>query len=160
MIFSLVATGIAMLVAESSGKETAIIFGNWIFLPVPGALVVLSAISAKKHGITGSHGKAWISFAVFSALWFTAEQVWMILELFYHQKPFPSIADFFYIAGYPAYFLFAILYLQPVKDGITKKMIIISSLVTVAILGPNLYMAFGNNSGEDQFAVAWGCFIQ
>lgn len=158
MIFSLVATGIAMLVAESIGKETAIIFGNWIFLPITGALVVLSIISAKKHGITGSHGKAWISFAVFSAMWFIAEQVWMILELFYHQKPFPSIADLFYIAGYPAYFLFAILYMQPVKDAITKKMIMVSSLVMVAVLVPNLYMAIDNNSGEDQLAVALGLF--
>ena len=158
LIFTLLATGIAMLVAESIGKETAIVFTNWIFLPIPGALVVLSLISVKKFGITGSHGKAWVSFAVFSAMWFIAEQVWMILELFYHQKPFPSIADFFYIAGYPAYFLFAILYLKPVKNAITRKMIIVSSLVMVGVLVPNLYMAFNNNSDEDQFAVTLGLF--
>lgn len=145
-----------MLVAESIGKETAIVFTNWIFLPISGALVVLSIISVKKFGITGSHGKAWISFTVFSAMWFIAEQVWMILELFYHQKPFPSIADFFYIAGYPAYFIFAMLYLQPIKNAITKKMIIMSSLVIMAILVPNLYMTFENNSDEDQFAIALG----
>ena len=158
MIFSLVATGLAMLVAESIGKETAVIFANWIFLPIPGVLVILSIIAAKRDGITGSHGKAWISFAVFSATWFIAEQIWMILELFYNQKPFPSIADFFYIAGYPAYFIFAILYLQPVKNAITKKMIIASLLVVAAVLVPNLYMAFENNSGEDQVAIALGAF--
>jgi hypothetical protein len=158
LLFSLVATGIAVLVAEFIGKETAIMFGNWIFLPISGALVVLSVISAKRNGITGSHGKAWISFAVFSAMWFAAEQIWMILELSYNQKPFPSIADFFYILGYPAYFIFAVLYLQPVKKAITKKMIIASSLVVVAVLVPNLYMAFENNSGEDQLAVSLGLF--
>src|SRR5690349_1244091 len=126
MIFSLVATGLAMLVAESISKETAVVFGNWIFLPIPGVLVVLSLIAAKREDVTGSHGKAWISFAVFSAMWFIAEQIWMILEIFYNQRPFPSIADFFYIAGYPAYFIFAILYLQPVKNAITKKMIVAS----------------------------------
>ena len=108
MLFALATTGIAILVAESLGKETAIVFTNWIFLPIPAALVALSLISVKRHGIKGSHGKAWLSFAIFSAMWFMAEQVWMILELFYNQKPFPSIADFFYIAGYPAYFIFAI----------------------------------------------------
>ncbi len=158
MILSLVATGLAMLVAESIGKETAVVFGNWIFLPIPGVLVVLSIIAAKREGIAGSHGKAWICFAVFSAMWFIAEQIWMILELFYNQRPFPSIADFFYIAGYPAYFIFAILYLQPVKNSITKKMIVASSLVVGAVLVPNLYMAFENNSGEDQFSVALGVF--
>lgn len=158
MLVSLLATGIAILITESIGKETATVFTNWIFLPIPGALVVLSILSVKRHGIKGSHGKAWISFAIFSAMWFIAEQVWMILELFYNQKPFPSIADFFYIAGYPAYFLFAILYLKPVKNAITKKMIIVSSLIAVAILVINLYMAFENNSGEDQLAIALGAF--
>ena len=156
LLFSLISTGIAILVAESISKETAIVFANWIFLPIPGVLVVLSIISVKKFGMIGSHGKAWISFAVFSALWFIAEQVWMILELFYHQKPFPSTADFFYIAGYPAYFIFAILYLKPVKKAITRKMIILSSLVAVAVLEPSLYMAIANNSGEDQFSVVLG----
>jgi hypothetical protein len=158
MLLSLIASGTAMLVADSISKETAIVFGNWIFLPIPGILVVLSIISAKRNGITGSHGKAWISFAVFSAMWFIAEQVWMILELFYDQKPFPSTADFFYVAGYPAYFIFAILYLKPIKEAVTRKMIIVSSLVVVGVLVPNLYMAFENNSGEDQVAVALGTF--
>lgn len=158
MVFSLIASGVAMVVAESISKETAIVFGNWIFLPIPGILVVLSIISAKRNGIAGSHGKAWISFAVFSAMWFIAEQVWMILELFYDQRPFPSIADFFYVAGYPAYFIFTILYIKPVKESVTKKMIIVSLLVVVAVLVPNLYMAFENNSGEDQVAVVLGTF--
>jgi hypothetical protein len=106
----------------------------------------------------GSHGKAWIAFAIYSAMWFIAEQVWMILELFYHQKPFPSSADIFYVAGYPAYFLFAILYLKPVKNAITKKMVIISSFIAVAVLVPNLYWSFVNNSGEDPLSVALGGF--
>ncbi|MGI0062476.1 MAG: hypothetical protein ACREBA_08505, partial [Nitrosotalea sp.] len=141
---------------ELVGKETATVFTNWIFLPIPGALVVLSVISMKKIGITGSHGKSWISFTVFSIMWFVAEQVWMVLELVYHQKPFPSIADFFYIVGYPAYFIFAVLYLKPFKNAITRKMIIASSLVAVAVLVPNLYMAFENNSDEDKFSIALG----
>ncbi|MDE1727263.1 MAG: hypothetical protein KGH89_08405 [Thaumarchaeota archaeon] len=156
MLFMLVSTGIAILVSEFIGKETAIVFTNWIFEPISGAVVVLSIISAKRHGITGSHGKAWISFTVFSAMWFIAETVWTILELFYHQKPFPSLADVFYMAGYPAYFIFAILYIKPVKGGITRKMIIVSSLVAVAVLVPNTYMTLDNNSGEDQLSIDLG----
>ena len=158
MLFSLVATGIAMLVAEIIGKETATIFTNWIFLPIPGILVILSVFSVKRYGITGSHGKAWIFFAIFSAMWFIAEQIWAIMEMFYSQKPFPSIADLFYVVGYPVYFLFTILYLQPVKNAITKKMIITSLLIAIAILIPNLYMTFENNSDENGFAVAVGAF--
>jgi hypothetical protein len=156
MLFSLVFTGLAIVIAEFIGKETAIIFTNWIFVPIPGAMLVLSIISAKKHGITGNHGKAWIVFAIFSACWFIAEQVWLVEELFYHQKPFPSEADFFYIAGYPAYFVFAILYLKPFRSAITKKMIVLASLVAVTVFIPNIYWTLENNSGEDQFSVILG----
>jgi len=156
LLFSLVSTGIAILIAEYIGKETAIIFTNWIFVPIPGTMLVLSIIMAKKHGVTGNHGRAWITFAVFSACWFVAEQVWLVEELFYHQKPFPSAADFFYIVGYPAYFIFAILYLKPFRNSITKKMIILSSLVSIAILIPSMYWTLENNSGEDQFSIILG----
>jgi hypothetical protein len=158
MLSTLIATGLAMLAAEYFGKNAAMVFTDWIFVPIPGALVVLSILSVKRHGLKGSHGKAWISFAVFSALWFIAEQIWTVLELFYRQQPFPSLADFFYIAGYPAYFVFAILYIKPVKNAITKKMIIASSLIAMAVFVPTLYMTFENNSGEEQFAIALGAF--
>ena len=137
-------------------KETAIVFTNWIFVPIPGAMLVLSIIMAKKHGVTGNHGRAWIAFAVFSACWFVAEQVWLVEELFYHQKPFPSAADFFYIVGYPAYFIFAILYLKPFRKSITKKMIILSSLVSIAVFIPSMYWILENNSGEDQSSIILG----
>lgn len=156
MLFSLVFTGLAIMIAEYIGKETAIIFTNWIFVPIPGAMLVLSIIVAKKHGKTGNHGKAWIAFAVFAACWFIAEQVWLVEELFYHQKPFPSEADFFYIIGYPAYFIFAILYLKPFKSLITKKMTIAASLVSIAVLVPSMYWTLENSSDEDQFSIILG----
>ena len=156
LLFSLVSTGLAILIAEHIGKETAIVFANWIFVPIPGTMLILSIIMAKKHGVTGNHGKAWIAFAVFSACWFIADQVWLVEELFYHQKPFPSAADFFYIVGYPFYFIFAILYLKPFRKLITKKMIILSSLVSIAILAPSMYWTLEGNSDEDQFSIILG----
>ena len=156
LLFSLVSTGFAILIAEHFGKETAIVFTNWIFVPIPGAMVILSIMMAKKHGVTGNHGKAWIVFALFSACWFIAEQVWLVEELFYHQKPFPSAADFFYIVGYPIYFIFTILYLKPFRKLITKKMIILSSLVSIAILVPSMYWTLETSSDEDQFSIILG----
>ncbi|HJT10179.1 MAG TPA: hypothetical protein VJ771_05290 [Candidatus Nitrosotalea sp.] len=156
MLFSLVSTGLAILVSELIGKETATVFTDWLFEPIACAIVVLAIISAKKHGIKGNHGKAWISFAIFSVLWFIAETVWTVLELFYHQKPFPSLADAFYMAAYPAYFIFVILYLKPFKNGITKKMTTAAILFGVAVLVPNLYMAFDNNTGEDHLSIVLG----
>jgi len=156
MLLTLLTTAITMLVADYLGKKVAMFFTDWIFVPIPGALVVLSILSVKRHGLTGNHGKAWVSFLVFSIAWFAAEQVWTVLELFYDQKPFPSMADFFYMIGYPAYFVFAIFYIKPVKKAITKKIVLLSILVAISLLVPNLYMAFENSSGEDQFATALG----
>ena len=156
MLFSLASTGLAIVIAEHIGKETAIVFTNWIFVPIPGAMLVLAIISAKKHGSTGDHGKAWIAFAIFAAFWFIAEQAWLVEELFYHQKPFPSGADFFYITGYPAYFIFAMLYLKPFKSLITKKMILFASLVGVAVLIPSTYWTLEDNSDEGQFSIIMG----
>lgn len=156
LLISLIASGFGFLVAESIGKETADLFANFIFIPVPASVVILSGVLTKRAGLTGSHGKAWLIFTIFAALWFVAEQVWLVNELVYKEKPFPSSADLFYLLGYPFYFVFSFLYLRPFKNAISKKMIIIASLIAVAVLIPNLYMTFDNNSDESEFAIILG----
>ena len=156
LLISLIATGFAFLIAESIGKETADLFTNLIFIPVPAFVVILSGILTKRNGLTGSHGKAWLIFTIFATLWFIAEQVWLINELVYKEKPFPSSADFFYLLGYPFYFIFSVLYLHPFRNAISKKMVVITSIIAVVILIPNLYMTFYNNSDESEFAIILG----
>jgi len=156
LLISLIATGFAFLIAESIGKETVDLFTNLIFIPVPAFVVILSGILTKRNGLTGSHGKAWLIFTIFATLWFIAEQVWLVNELIYKEKPFPSSADFFYLLGYPFYFIFSVLYLHPFRNAISKKMIVITSIVATAILIPNLYMTFYNNSDESEFAIILG----
>lgn len=151
-----VSTGIAMTVANIFGKSVATLFTNIIFVPIPGAAVVLSILFAKRNGITGNHGKAWISFTIFIIFWFIAEQVWFVEEVFYHENPFPSTADYFYLAGYPFYFLFSILYLKPFKDAIDKKVLVISVLISISLFVPSLYMTMENNSDESQYAIILG----
>ena len=156
LLISLIVTGFAFLISESIGKETADLFANLIFIPVPASTVILSCILTKRNGLTGSHGKAWILFTIFAALWCVAEQVWLVNELVYKEKPFPSSADFFYLSGYPFYFIFSFLYLHPFRNAISKKMIVITSLIAIVVLIPNLYMTFDNNSDESEFAIILG----
>ena len=155
LLISLIVSGFAFLIAESIGKETAIIFGNWIFVLaiVP---VILSGILVKRNGVVGDHGKSWIFFLIFIISWFMADQIWTVAELFYHEKPFPSYADIFYMLGYPFYFTFLIFYLKPFKNLISKKLIVSSSLIAIVVLIPNLYMTFQNNSDETQTAIILG----
>lgn len=156
LLISLVATGLAFLIAGSFGKETAIVFGNWIFV-LSAAPVILSGILIKRKGFQGIHGKSWIFFLIFAVLWFIADQVFTYNELYLHEKPFPSSADVFYLAGYPFYFVFVLIYLKPFKNAISKKLIVFASLIAIAILISNLYMTFQNNSpDETQTAIIIG----
>ena len=146
LFFSLLATGFIMLIANLVGHEVTTITTDLLYVPVPGALVVLSIIISTRFRVKGDHGKAWILFIGLAASWFIAEQIWIVYELIYHLDPFPSMADFFYIAGYPFLFSFLLYYLKPLKTAISKKMLLYASLVSITLLIPSLYMAYDTDS--------------
>ncbi len=100
--------GLGILVATFCGKEVVKTVTDFTYITVAGILVVLSIIISTRFRSTGNHGKAWLLFLGIAISWFIAETMWVIYEFVYHQNPFPSSADAFYLLGYP--FLF---FLQP-----------------------------------------------
>jgi len=153
LLFSIIGTGFVMLFANLAGQEITTLTTNLLYVPVPGALAVLSIIIAARFNVVGEHGKAWFLFVGVAASWFVAEQIWLVYDLVYKIDPFPSMADFFYIAGYPFLFLFSIYYLKPLKDAISKKMVTYASLVAITLLVPSLYMAYDTESEISSFEV-------
>ena len=154
LIISLVSSAFVMMLANHFGEDITKIVTNWIFVPVPAVLVVLSILFVIRNGRQGSHGKAWILFAASAVSWFVAEQVWLVYDLIYNVDPFPSPADFFYLVGYASYFAFSIFYLWPVKDAVSKKMIIVALVVSVALIIPTMYFAIDTNSELSQYEIA------
>ena len=154
LLFSLLATGFVMLYANFLDHETRTLISDLIYVPVPGAMLVLSIIIAIRFRMSGKHGKAWVLFALLSVSWFTAEQIWMVEELVYKIDPWPSLADFFYLAGYPFLFAFSIFYLLPLRKAISKKLVITASLVSVAILIPTFSSVYQSNSSASDFEIA------
>lgn len=154
LLFSILAVGFIMLFANVAGQETATLAYNILFVPIPAALVVLSIIIAKRFGVKGKHGMSWIFFVGLAISWFIAEQLWLVYELVYKIDPFPSMADFFYVAGYPFLFLFSLYYLKPLKDAISRKTIAYASLAAITLLIPSLYMAYDTDSQIGPFEVA------
>jgi len=150
----LLSTGFIMLLANFLAEETRTLITDLLFIPVPGAMLILSIIIALRFHASGKHGKAWIIFTIFAISWFTAEQIWLVYELIYEIDPWPSVADFFYLSGYPFLLAFSILYLMPVRKAISKKLVISSLLVTVTLLIPTFTMAYQTNSSENGFEVA------
>jgi len=148
--------GLGILVATFFGKEVVKMVTDFTYITVAGILVTLSIIISTRFRSTGNHGKAWLLFLGIAISWFIAETMWVIYEFVYHQNPFPSSADAFYLLGYPFLFLFSIQYLKPFKKLISKKMIILTLIIAISVLIPNLYMTLGNNSSESKFAIMLG----
>lgn len=148
--------GLGILVATFFGKEVVKMVTDFTYIPVSGILVALSITISIRFRSTGNHGKAWLLFLGIAISWFIAETTWVVYEFVYSQNPFPSSADAFYLLGYPFLFLFSIQYLKPFKKLISKKMIILTSIIAILVLIPNLYMTFHNNSSENKFAMMLG----
>jgi len=151
LVFSILGIGFVMLAANLAGQEITSLTTNLLLVPLPGTLVVLSIIIAARFSAAGEHGRAWLLFVGLAASWFTAEQIWLVYDLVYKTDPFPSMADIFYLAGYPFLFLFSIYYLKPLKEAISKKTIICASFAAIALLTPSLYMAYDTDSEISTF---------
>jgi len=156
LFICLLITGVTITLATFFGKEVAKVVTDFTYIIVTASFVVLSIIISSRFRKTGSHGKAWMLFLGTAVSWCMAETTWTIYELVYHTNPFPSLADVFYISGYPFLFLFSIYYLKPFNKLISRKMILITSLIAVSVLIPSLYMTMDNNSAESKFTIALG----
>jgi len=154
LISCMLGFGLIILVSNIIGKEVTVLVGNLLYTPITIALVALTAIMVKKFHGKSMHGIAWLMFLVCASSWFVAEHIWNIEELVYHENPFPSTADIFYVIGYAFLFLFSIYYLKIVKKAITRKTVLIASAISFSLLIPSIYMTMETNSDIQGFALA------
>lgn len=156
LIISLIAIAAINLAANLISQDLATLVGNLGYIPITGTFLILSLLIAYRFGLTGNHGLAWFSFAAFAVSWFIAEMLWIHQELVLKEDPFPSPADIFYIVGYPFLLMFFVAYLQPVKAAITKKILGLSSMISIGILVPSLYLVLGNGIHSDSLNAILG----
>jgi len=142
LLFSLIAVAFGILITNLISEDTAIVFSGWSYVVTAGSVVVLTLIMISKTRGIGSHGKAWILFAVMAISWFVAEMIWVVYDQIYEVDPWPSEADYFWIFGYLFYFGFMMFYLKPFRKAISKKMILVSSLIALGLLVPSLYVSY------------------
>lgn len=154
LIASLLAVVFIILITNFVGKEVTIITGNLLYVPLTVVLVILSIITAIRFRGKSAHGIAWLMFALCASSWLVAEHIWIVEELVYHENPFPSKADIFYVTGYLFLILFSIYYLKIVKNAINKKTVLLSSMISFAFLIPSIYMTLLTNSDLTGFALA------
>ncbi|MEO9310294.1 MAG: hypothetical protein ABI337_08385 [Nitrososphaera sp.] len=131
----LVIITVAVIAANYFGKILAALtsdFGN-LFITTP-LLLASIMLSIRDRG-RGDLGKAWVCFTTAVVLWFAAERIWMIYDLTGDRAPWPSEADYFWLAGYPVYLAFTFFYLRPFRNSISKSLMFSASAITVLIAG-------------------------
>jgi hypothetical protein len=134
--------GFLIIFATFLGKETVKIVTDIAYIPVTAILVILSLAMVLRFRHHGNHGKAWLFFLGTSISWCIAETTWTVYELVFNINPFPSLADVFYIGGYPFLFCFLIYYLRPVMKMASAKIILGALLASIVITIPSVYMAY------------------
>ena len=142
LLITIVGTGFTILVSTILGKEVVKQVTDVMYIIATATFVILSSILVLRFKKTGDHGKAALFLLGTSVSWFLAETVWTVYELVYDKNPFPSVADVFYISGYPLMLGFLMYYLKPVRKAITKKMLISAILISASIAIPSIYMAY------------------
>ena len=141
LILVLATTASINIVSNYFGQDMAKISDSYMFILLPGILMVFSLMVNHRFGIAGKHGIAWILFTCFSVSWFVAETTWLLYDLYFRIDPFPSSADIFYIVGYPFLFVFMLFYIKPVRDGISWKMLAVAVSLSVIILTSSMIVA-------------------
>lgn len=142
LLIALIGTGLIIMTSTVLGKEVVKSVTDIMYIFITGIFVVLTTLIVWRFRTTGSHGKAWLLFLGTAASWFIAETTWTVYELVYNVNPFPSIADVFYLMGYPFMFGFLIYYLKPVRRAATRKLIITAIGISATIAIPSIYMAY------------------
>jgi len=138
----LVGVAFGVLVSNFFGEDVAIVFTSWLYVPTVGTMVVLSIIMSIRSGLTGTQGISWILFAGTAILWLAGEMTWNVYELVYEIDPYPSEADYFWLAGFAVFFAFMIFYLKPFRRKISKKILFLSIVASMTLLIPALYLSF------------------
>lgn len=151
LLLLLLATSFVLLLSNVFGKNSAAAVSDWLNVLVSSSTLILGLIIAVKTGKSGSHAKAWILFAACIGLWFIGERIWMLYEMMLDEKPWPSPADYFWLAGYAFFFAFSFYYMKPFKNSISRKMVIVAMLVPAAVLSVTLYVTEDSNSSLETY---------
>jgi len=128
----------------------------WISIPTYAILPALltffaTYLAVKLRKLKHPNAKAYAFFALGSAFWFIAEQLWQLYDHIWEGDPFPSEADIFYIAAYPCHIAFLVIYLKPTLKSINRNVWLFAIALSFSFLIPSLVAAFDDMQGEDVF---------
>ena len=122
-------------------EESAWWVGSAVYVIVPGALVVFSSLLTIKMAKSGQSIKLILLFTVSVSMSFIAEQIWFGYDLI-GEDPFPSWADFFYLAAYPPLVLFLFKLIKIPIRTIPKSNLLFVGLLASSFLIPTYWSTY------------------
>ena len=131
-------------------------FSNIVSLPIytiiPGTLVVLSIWAVIKSDTIKKLPKNFLIFLTLAfSCWFIAEQTWNLYEHVLGIDPYPSAADFFYLAAPLFMFIALLIFLKDKKTS--NKSLVISSIISVLILIPSIIVTLEASAEDELFEI-------
>lgn len=113
--------------------EFIVVASNILFPLAAAVATAICFLAVKKYGWRGGLPSAMTFFLVSLILWFLAELTWTIYVLLLGiEVPWPSIVDFFYIAGYIPFYIGLLIYLKIFRRALSK--VKIGALVILTVL--------------------------
>lgn len=146
LIFLLVAVVIVFLIANVIHQEEFPINKSLFMtdlLTIIGSFIaaVFGGLLCFKYKARGNNGIAWIFFTLSMISWFLGEISYSYNYEYTLENISSLTSDIFFISGYPLLLGFTIFYLKSRKDIISKKMILTSSLFSLLVVIPSLFIA-------------------
>ena len=130
--------------AQSEWSKTVFMDSATTGVNLLAALALFAAALVSRH-----HSRrlmiAWLILALAQFAYMLGDAIWMVLEVFLHQEPFPSLADGFYIAYYPLFLLGILLLpayrrtrMEWVKTSLDLAIVLLAASLTFwnFLLGP------------------------
>lgn len=132
---------VSTLVYFTAGSQFELMVSDLSRIATVGAAVAMSFVVVIRQGFKGLFGRTYAALAVGLSLWLAAEAVWAYYELGQNsERPFPSIADALWIAGYAPFMYHLYGTSRFFGKGVKKFTVVI---VIVAVSG---FMVFSLNS--------------
>ncbi|TAK28613.1 MAG: hypothetical protein EPO37_00255 [Nitrosarchaeum sp.] len=158
LLLALIGVVVVFLVANIANQEEFPIaedlyMTDLLYMIFPGIVVVFGVMLVFRYRLRGNHGISWILFTLAIASWYVGEMTYEYDYGYDLENISTLTSDLFYIIGYPLFFGFTIFYLKPRKQIISKKMILISSLVSILFIIPSLYFTFNEEYQLDELTI-------
>lgn len=145
LIVSLLVIFFVWFIPFSFGENIAIFTNDLVYIPLSLFLVMVSVyrvIESKKDLRI-----VWIMFLVSAIGQLVAQHIWSLDELILDTIPFPSYADVAFLICYLMWIPFFFMYIKPLKNLISKNILVFAICISCAIIIPYSYYLIQSAAG-------------